>query len=462
MNPLKIAFADFGILSLLLLFGVFLRKHCKFLHNLYLPASLIAGIAGLLLGPQILGHFAGFSLPISKTIAQWPGQLTSVVLGLAFVGTVPTKSFGTVAGSGVTVSGLVHQTQVLVGLGLTMLMIPFFPNLPVGFGFTPVFGFHGGHGTANAVGVAFAQYGWPEGISVANTMATAGLMSGIIFGMIIINIGVRRGYAQKVLQPQEIPQDIKEGIVPVDQRKPIGLGVTYNDALDPLALQLAITGVIFGGATILQRILTTIHPILKEIPHFALAMILGATLNYVLRKTHLQHYIDRATINRISGVALDYLVCAAIATLSLKVFSLYLVPLVVTIVVMIIVNMIANFYFSWKIFDVDWFERAVASYGLESGVLATGLMLLRVVDPKFETTGQESVASAVSLLYPVAISYVVLAPLLSTTIPAWILWVGSFIIWLAFYIVARRKFWHKDRSFSMILSAKSKVPCAKR
>jgi ESS family glutamate:Na+ symporter len=138
-----------------------------------------------------------------------------------------------------------HQTQVLVGLGLTMLLIPFFPELPVSFGFTPVFGFHGGHGTANAVGVALAQYGWPEGISVANTMATAGLMSGIILGMIVINIGVRRGYAQKVLEPQSIPKSIQEGIVPVSERKPIGVGVSYADALDPLALQLAITGFCF-------------------------------------------------------------------------------------------------------------------------------------------------------------------------------------------------------------------------
>ena len=462
MNPLKAVILDGAVLSLLLLAGVLLRKHSKFLQNLYLPASLIAGFVGLVLGPQILGKYLGVSLPIGKTIAQWPGQLTSVVLGLGFVGTKPTSSFGTIAASGVTVSGLIHQTQVLVGLGLTMLMIPFFPNLPVSFGFTPVFGFHGGHGTANAVGVALAQYGWPEGISVANTMATAGLISGIVIGMIMINIGVRRGYAQKVLKPQEVPQSIKEGIVPLGERTPIGYGVTYNDALDPLALQLVFTGLIFGGATLISKGLVMIHPLLKEIPHFACAMVLGATFNYIMRKVHKEQYIDRATINRISGVALDYLVCSAIATLSLKVFSLYLVPLVTTIVIMIIANLIANFYFSWKIFDVDWFERAVASYGLESGVLATGLMLLRVVDPKFETTGQESVASAVSLLYPLAIPYVVLMPLLSTKIPAWILWIFSFVIWLGFYIAARKFFWHSDRKFSDILSSTSTKPCAKR
>ena len=130
--------------------------------------------------------------------------------------------------------------------------------------------------------------------------------------------------------------------------------------------------------------------------------------------------------------------------------------------VTIVANLIANFYFSWKIFDVDWFERAVASYGLESGVLATGLMLLRVVDPKFETTGQESVASAVSLLYPLAIPYVILMPMLSTKVNGWVLFAISAAIWAGFYIVARRCFWHSERKFTDILSSKSDAPKAQR
>ena len=462
MNAMKVVLTDLAVLSVLMLLGVTLRKKCGFLQRLYLPASLLAGIVGLLLGPQVLGHYTGWSLPIGKTIAQWPGQLTSVVLGLAFVGTESSSGFGKIASSAVTVSGLIHQTQVLVGLGLTLVLMPFFSNLPLGFGFTPVFGFHGGHGTANAVGVAFAEYGWADGISVANTMATAGLISGIVLGMIVINIGVRRGYAQKVLKPQEIPLDIRQGVVPMEKRKPIGMGVTYNDALDPLALQLAFTGIVFGAASLLSKSLIAVHPLLKEIPHFACAMICGALLNFIMKKLHMSHYFDRATINRISGVALDYLVCAAVATLSLKVFSLYLVPLVSVIGVTIVANLIANFYFSWKIFDVDWFERAVASYGLESGVLATGLMLLRVVDPKFETTGQESVASAVSLLYPLAIPYVILMPMLSTKVNGWVLFAISAAIWAGFYIVARRCFWHSERKFTDILSSKSDAPRAQR
>lgn len=454
MNTIKVVFSDLAVLSLLLLAGMFIRKKIPLVQKLYLPVSLIAGFLGLLLGPQVLGHFTGISLPIGKTISQWPGILVNVVLGLSFFGTNSSKNFGRIALSAVTQGGLVHQTQVIIGVGLTMLMMPFFKNLPLAFGLTPVYGFHGGHGTANAAGAALAAAGWPDGVAVSNTMATAGLISGIVIGMIIINIGVRRGYAKLVSKPQDIPQDIKEGIVPVEKRKSIGQGVTYNDALCPLALQLAFVGIIFGMAGILSKSLSWVHPLLKQIPLFACAMMCGAFLSYVLKKLGMKDYIDRPTISCIAGVALDYLVCSAIATLSLKVFSLYMVPLAVTILSVMAFNVIVNFYFSWKMFDDDWFERAMGSYGLESGVLATGLMLLRVVDPKFETTGQESAASSAALCYPWSLPYIMFGPMLAFTLPGWMILGGSIALWVVFFIIARKFFWHPDRKFSTIVFGK--------
>ena len=445
MNAIATVFSDLSILSLLLLVGFLLRKKVRIFQNLYLPASLLAGFLGLLLGPQVLGQYTPYHLSIGSTIAQWPGVLVTVVLGLSFFGSESSHNFGKIALSAVTQGGIMHQTQVIVGMGATLLMMPYFPNLPFAFGLTPVFGFHGGHGTANAAGAALAAAGWEDGVAVSNTMATAGLLSGIIIGMIVINIGVRRGYAQKVSKPQDIPQDIREGFVPVEKRVAIGKGVTYNDALDPLALQLAFVGIIYGSARLLSQSLIWVHPLLKEIPLFACAMMCGALLSFILKKLNMSTYIDRPTVNRISGVALDYLVCSAIATLSLKVFSLYMVPLIVTISAVVLANLIVNFYFARKMFDVDWFERAIGSYGLESGVLATGLMLLRVIDPKFETAGQESAASSAALCYPWSLPYIMFMPALAFAVSPWILFGGSVALWIVFFVIARIFFWQKGR-----------------
>ena len=199
-----------------------------------------------------------------------------------------------------TVGAVVHQFRVVVGLVVTMILMLFYADLPLAFGLTPVFGFHGGHGTANSAGAALEAAGWADGVTVANTMATAGLMSGIIIGMVIINIGVRRGYAKLVSKPQDVPRPIKEGIVPKGERGSIGSGVTYNDALDPLALQLAFVGVILLMGKLLSAGLIALHPILSNVPDFACSMVSGAFLSFVMKKMGLSDYIDRATINRIS------------------------------------------------------------------------------------------------------------------------------------------------------------------
>lgn len=458
MSEIATVMYDMGILSVLLLLGIFLRKNIRLFQNIYIPASLLGGLCGLLLGPQILGHFTGISLPVGGTISKWPGVLVNIVLGVSFFGTTQNKKFGRTALSAVTVGGIAHQAQVVTGLICAMIMMVFYADLPLAFGLTPVYGFHGGHGTANAAGAALEAAGWVDGVSVANTMATAGLLSGIIIGMAVINIGVRRGYAKLVSKPQDVPQAIREGIVPIEERTSIGSAVTYNDALDPLALQLAFVGIILLMAKILSTGLVAIHPILSNIPEFACAMISGAFLSFVMKKLGLSHYIDRPTINRISGVALDFLVCSAIATLSMNVFALYMIPLVVTIVAVIVVNLIVNFYFSWKIFDDDWFERALGSYGLESGVLATGLMLLRVVDPRFETTGRESAAASAALCYPWSLPYIMIMPALAFSLSPWMILGISAVLLIVFLAIARLFFWHPERKLSDILSGKSIRP----
>ena len=458
MSAIATVLYDMGILSVLLLAGIFLRKNVRFFQNIYIPASLLGGFIGLLLGPQILGHFLPVCLPIGSSISAWPGILVNIVLGVSFFGTKPNKKFGRTALSAVTVGAVVHQFQVVVGLVVTMILMLFYADLPLAFGLTPVFGFHGGHGTANSAGAALEAAGWADGVTVPKTMATAGLMSRIIIGMVIINIGVRRVYAKLVSKPQDVPRPIKEGNVAKGDRGSIGSGVTYNDALDPLALQLAFVGVILLMGKLLSAGLIALHPILSNVPDFACSMVSGAFLSFVMKKMGLSDYIDRATINRISGVALDFLVCSAIATLSIKVFALYLVPLVVIIAVVIAENLLVNFYFSWKIFDDDWFERALGSYGLESGVLATGLMLLRVVDPKFETTGQESAAASAALIYPLSLPYIMIMPALSFQLPAWMILGISAALLVLFLIVARVFFWHPDRKFTDILSRASRKP----
>ena len=86
-------------------------------------------------------------------------------------------------------------------------------------------------------------------------------------------------------------------------------------------------------------------------------------------------------------------------------------------------------------------------------------MLLRVVDPKFETTGQESAAASAALCYPWSLPYIMFMPALAMSGASPMLLLGiSVALLVVFLVVARVFFWHSDRKFSDILSGTSTAP----
>ena len=77
---------DFSMISILLVAGAWLRRKIRFLQIYYIPVSLIAGILGLLLGPQILGKVSPVCFSFSSSIGQWAGVLSAIVFSCSFLG----------------------------------------------------------------------------------------------------------------------------------------------------------------------------------------------------------------------------------------------------------------------------------------------------------------------------------------------------------------------------------------
>ena len=398
---------------------------------------MIGGFLGLLLGPQVLGKYTQFCLPFSANLAKWPGILITLVFSVQFLGSDPVD-FNEAALSGFLMAAIGHMGQVVVGVLCAIFFIQYYPQIPMFFGLTPVFGFYGGHGTAAAAGQALGELGWADGMAVSNTMATAGLIAGIVVGMMIINVGVRKGYAKFALKPSDLPKEMREGYIPVEKRQPIGLGVTGNDVIDPFVFHLAIAGIICLSAY-------KVHDWLKfiPVPAFAWGLILGYFFWELFKKVKIGNYIDRKTVSRVSGLAMEYLICSAIATLNIGIFRSYPIPIFVTIFVVILANIILYMYFGSHIFRQDWFERTVGSFGQGSGVLATGLMLVRVLDPELKTTGAGCIAAASVLGYLVSMPFLAFSPALVQSMNRWVFLGLTFAIFMAFVIVARVFFWKK-------------------
>ena len=106
---------DISAVSVLLFLAFLIRQKIPFFYKYYIPTSLIAGILGLLLGPQVLGQFSPVHLQFSEWISQWTNFLFAFIFATSFLGT-STGKFGRDVLSTTCVTGVVFMAQVLVGL----------------------------------------------------------------------------------------------------------------------------------------------------------------------------------------------------------------------------------------------------------------------------------------------------------------------------------------------------------
>ena len=114
-------------------------------------------------------------------------------------------------------------------------------------------------------------------------------------------------------------------------------------------------------------------------------MIGGVLLQLVAKVLKVDLLVDRVQMERLAGAALDFLVVSAVTTIRLEVVVANWIPLVILCVAGTAWTVACVIFLAPRIFRDAWFERAIAEFGQTTGVTATGLLLLRTVDPENRT-----------------------------------------------------------------------------
>lgn len=280
-----------------------------------------------------------------------------------------------------------------------LVVTPMF-GLPAHLGTIIEIGWAGGHGTAAGMAVVFKNLGFPEGGDLGLTSATVGLIVGIVMGMVYINWAVRKGYTEVLKSPDQIAQGDLSGILPEGQDKVIARSRILKDSIEPFTLHVALIGLSIILGYFALNGLKMIHPKFAAVPLFPMAMLGGVAVQAVAVLTKTQGLIDRQIIERIQGTALDFLVVAAVAAIKIPVVVKYAIPLLILMVGGLVLMHVLTIYLAPRIFPDAWFERAIAEYGALCGVLAVGLMLLRVVDPDLKTSAPKAFAFERPLFSP--------------------------------------------------------------
>ncbi len=167
-------------------------------------------------------------------------------------------------------------------------------------------------------------------------------------------------------------------------------------------------------------------------PLFPLCMLGGVAVQGMADRFDQHEHMDHGLMLRIQNCALDFLVVAAIATIRLDVVAKGWIPLVVLIAAGILWNVFCLTVLARRAVKDAWFERGIAEMGQSMGVTATGLLLLRVVDPDYETEAAEAFAAKQLLHEP----FMGGGLWTGAAIPLLVLWGGWIILGIALAAMA--------------------------
>ena len=385
-------------LSLLLAGGFALRLAVPLLGRMMLPVALIGGFVGLAAGPY------GANIVPADVMAVWttlPSILINIVFACLFLGS-PMPSFGSVAR---TAGPLVRFSLVTAGGQLVIGMLLTWALLTPLYGVHPLFaclievGFSGGHGSASAMMSVYSNLGFPAGGPLGQASATIGIISGVVGGVILIQWGVRKGHA-RALGHERVEFVNASGLIAPEARRPIAVGTVNANTIEPFTLHVgvALLAVLLGWT--LQSGLSRLHPALESLPVFPFAMLGGMLLQSIGDRTGAAHYLDRGTFQRLTGLSLDLLVAAAVASMRLDLFFQNIAPFAILMVAAIVWCVGTFIWLAPRMLTEDWFEQAIVVYGTQSGVAAVGLMLLRIADPHQRTTAAQAFAARSMVMSP--------------------------------------------------------------
>lgn len=413
MSPDQIGFALL-ILGLFLLIGKVIRVKVGWVQRLFLPSSIIGGFLLLLLGPQALGQLvpalSEAGIFTESMLAVWgtlPGLLISVVFATMFLGQdLPSpKRAARLVGPQLSLGVALGSSQYVVGLLLAALvLVPVFAASPMTGALIEI-GFEGGHGTAAGMRGVMEDLGFTEGADLAVGLATVGIVGGIVIGIALINWGVRTGRTELLKGDVKTSLDEQKGLFAKDEHYPAATMTSRPASVEPLSLHMALVAVaILIGWCILESLRwieaqtyssvmlneTTPLEIFAYVPLFPLTLIGGVILQAIATAFKVDHLIDHQMMLRIQGWALDFLIIAAIGTLSLMAIGSNIGAFTLLAVAGIGVNVALFLWLAPRIIGRFWFERGIGDFGQSMGVTATGLILMRITDPDAESPAFEA------------------------------------------------------------------------
>lgn len=368
------------ILVIALLLGNTVRRKVPFIRKSLMPTSLIGGLFIL-----ILKFIPGFNDLVDHGFME---IITYHTLGIGFIALSLKTSKESTKPSTMTivdtglVTGASYVLQAIIGLVITIglfLSGDYYGIIP-GAGVLLALGYGQGTGQALSFGKLYeSDFGFNGGATFGLTIATAGFIAASVVGVIYMNILKKKGQL-RIAGEDEGNKDQLIDYVSDNE-------IPNTGSVDKLTINFALILMIYA---IVYAIMKLVGINLIWGFNFLLGTILAAVFRKVfvlLKKFKLMHkdLTNNFLLDRISGFMFDLMIIAGVAAIDLNQLSSLVVPLLIICTLGAIGTFIYVRKATTHLYKGYEHEMFFAMFGMLTGTASNGMILLREVDPKFET-----------------------------------------------------------------------------
>jgi len=439
-----------GIIALVILIANIIRQKVAIVKKTMIPTAVIGGFILLLLK---VTHLLELDSQFLETVTFHGIAIGFIAMSLK----IPEKSQKSDANltglkSGAIIVGS-YMIQGIIGLIISIpLALSIVPKMIPAAGILLPMGFGQGPGQANNIGSSYEAMGFAGGRSFALSIAAAGYLCACIVGLIFVNILFKRG---KISQKT---QDIISGSVTVEtfqdeEETPI------SESIDRFSIQVALVlgvyivtylvtwGLTSGIGAISEGAAKTVNSLLwgfNFIIGSALAILVRTAMSKLRKWKVMGHqYQNNYLLSRISGLAFDVMIIAGIASIEVEDLSGLILPFIIMVIAGAVVTLLHLSITCKRAYPDYYYEGLLSMYGMMTGTISSGVLLLREVDPDMKTPAANNLVVGSSFAILLAIPQLVLismAPksLLMTIIVLAIL-VAYYFVLLSIIFFAKRK-----------------------
>jgi ESS family glutamate:Na+ symporter len=381
-------------LSLVMAGASLIRRWVGLLRALFIPTAVIGGFLALFLGPEVLGRILDSEGVFSaETFRVWeviPGLLINVMCASLLLGErLPAvKTIWGVSAPHVIMAGVASAGQYAIGGILVLLVLsPLFDTDPEA-GALIEMSFAGGHGTLAGLSGVLDEHGVGELLDVGLGLATIGMVTGVVIGTLLVNYAVKSPNIPVARQNHTSPSEDLD----IDHHMPSPDDPPMDESkgMSQLTAAAVFLGVSIAiGIAILEflRWATNVvdSTIFDKFPLFPFTIIGGVIVTLCATRFNFEWAVNRRAVEGLGGMSVDGIIICAIGTLSLGALADNLEVLIILALGSVAWSVFLALVIGPRIFAKDWFEHSVAEFGESQGNVATGFMLVDMVDPARQT-----------------------------------------------------------------------------